>query len=68
MHGVTRPVALKVTMFKCIPHPFFKREWCGADLFGTLNAGRVRPGLRAPVGFQAGSDAAHQVEALAEGK
>jgi len=34
--GLTRPVALKVTMFKCIPHPFFKREWCGADLFGTL--------------------------------
>jgi polyisoprenoid-binding protein YceI len=29
--GVTKPVALKVTKFKCIIHPRLKREVCGAD-------------------------------------
>jgi len=31
LHGVTRPVELKITRFKCIPHPVFKRDLCGAD-------------------------------------
>jgi polyisoprenoid-binding protein YceI len=31
LHGVTRPVELKINRFKCIPHPVFKRELCGAD-------------------------------------
>jgi polyisoprenoid-binding protein YceI len=29
--GVTKPVALKVNKFKCIMHPRYKREVCGAD-------------------------------------
>jgi polyisoprenoid-binding protein YceI len=29
--GVTKPVALKVSKFKCIIHPRLKREVCGAD-------------------------------------
>lgn len=31
MHGVTRPVPLKIVHFKCTLHPMFKREICGAD-------------------------------------
>ena len=31
LHGVTKPVTLTVNQFKCIPHPFYKREVCGAD-------------------------------------
>lgn len=31
LHGVTKPVALKINSFKCIPHPMLKRELCGAD-------------------------------------
>lgn len=31
MLGVTKPVALKVNKFKCIMHPRYKREVCGAD-------------------------------------
>jgi polyisoprenoid-binding protein YceI len=30
--GVTRPVELEFESFKCIEHPFFKKEVCGADL------------------------------------
>jgi polyisoprenoid-binding protein YceI len=37
MHGVTKPVDLKVKSFKCMPHPVFKREVCGADALGTLH-------------------------------
>lgn len=29
--GVTKPVKLTVTAFKCAPHPFTKKEMCGAD-------------------------------------
>ncbi|TAK91360.1 MAG: polyisoprenoid-binding protein [Burkholderiaceae bacterium] len=31
MLGVTRPVALKINKFKCLMHPFYHREVCGAD-------------------------------------
>ena len=31
MLGVTKPVTLKVNKFKCIMHPRYKREACGAD-------------------------------------
>lgn len=36
LHGVTKPVNLKIKSFKCMPHPMFKREVCGADAWGTL--------------------------------
>lgn len=29
--GVTRPLELDIESFKCIEHPFLKREVCGAD-------------------------------------
>lgn len=31
MLGVTKPVKLNVTSFKCGPHPFNKKPMCGAD-------------------------------------
>jgi polyisoprenoid-binding protein YceI len=36
MVGVTRPVKLRVTAFKCGPHPFTKKQMCGADLEGSV--------------------------------
>lgn len=35
--GVTRPVALRIESFRCIRHPIFRREVCGADASGTLD-------------------------------
>ncbi|MES2512429.1 MAG: YceI family protein [Pseudomonadota bacterium] len=32
MLGVTKPVKLSVTAFKCAPHPFNKKPMCGADV------------------------------------
>jgi len=36
LHGVTRPVPLDIVMFKCVPHPVFKRELCGAEAKATI--------------------------------
>jgi polyisoprenoid-binding protein YceI len=35
--GVTRPVKLKINSFRCIDHPFYKKEVCGADAEGELD-------------------------------
>jgi polyisoprenoid-binding protein YceI len=37
--GVTKPVKLKVNSFKCIDHPFYKKEVCGADAEGEFHRG-----------------------------
>jgi polyisoprenoid-binding protein YceI len=37
LHGVTRPVTLKLNGVKCIPDPMLKRERCGADAVGSFN-------------------------------
>jgi polyisoprenoid-binding protein YceI len=36
MLGVTKPVALAINKFTCIPHPMLKREVCGADASGEF--------------------------------
>jgi polyisoprenoid-binding protein YceI len=48
LHGVTRPVTLTIDSFKCIPHPMYKRELCGADALAHFN--------RADFGLDAGKD------------
>jgi polyisoprenoid-binding protein YceI len=48
LHGVTRPVDLAITRFKCIPHPLNKRELCGADAHGDFR--------RDEFGIDAGKD------------
>ena len=37
MHGVTKPVTLKLESFKCIMNPMSKKEVCGADASATIN-------------------------------
>lgn len=36
MLGVTKPLKLSVTSFKCGPNPFTKKPMCGADAVATL--------------------------------
>jgi polyisoprenoid-binding protein YceI len=36
LHGITRPLTLEIDAFKCIPHPVFNREVCGADALATF--------------------------------
>ena len=48
LHGVTRPVELRIERFKCMPHPLNKRDWCGADATATFR--------RDDFGIDAGKD------------
>jgi len=36
LHGVTKPVTLKILSFKCMESPMTKKEVCGADAEGTI--------------------------------
>ncbi len=36
LHGVTRPMTLKIHLLKCVPHPMLKRDYCGADASGSF--------------------------------
>ena len=46
--GVTKPVALKVTSFKCAPNPFNKRPMCGGEATATHK--RSEFGMKAALG------------------
>ena len=35
--GVSQPLTLKINSLKCITHPIFRREYCGADAEGDLD-------------------------------
>jgi polyisoprenoid-binding protein YceI len=48
LHGVTRPLTLRIDHFKCMPHPLYKRDWCGADALGSFD--------RHAFGLDAGKD------------
>jgi polyisoprenoid-binding protein YceI len=37
LHGVTKPVALKIDSFLCKPNPMTKKEVCGADATAHFN-------------------------------
>ena len=37
MHGVTKPLNLKIDSFKCMPHPMLKREVCGVEASAEFN-------------------------------
>ncbi len=37
LHGVTKPLALKIESFKCMPHPLYKREVCGVEASATFD-------------------------------
>ena len=64
LHGITKPVELKINRFKCIPHPMLKRELCGADASAVFK--RDEFGLTAgkDYGFSMDVNLRIQLEAL----
>jgi polyisoprenoid-binding protein YceI len=66
MRGITRPVNLKLNLFKCIPHPIFKRELCGADAVATIKRDDFGLVAGKDYGFKMDVALRIQVEALAE--
>jgi polyisoprenoid-binding protein YceI len=65
MHGVTKPVVLQINSFKCMPHPLFKRELCGADALTVLNREEFGMDAGKPWGFSMDVTLRIQVEAIA---
>jgi polyisoprenoid-binding protein YceI len=64
LHGVSRPLDLKIGLFKCIPHPIFKRELCGADASGTFDRSEFGLSAGKDYGFRMDVPLRIQVEAL----
>jgi polyisoprenoid-binding protein YceI len=64
LRGVTKPVALQVKLFKCVPHPMLKRDYCGADALAVIQ--RDQFGLTAgkDYGFKMDVTLRIQVEAV----
>lgn len=66
LHGVTKPVDLKILSFKCMQHPMLKREVCGADALGTFKRDEFGIDFGKQYGFKMDVTLRIQVEALAE--
>jgi polyisoprenoid-binding protein YceI len=65
LHGKTNPVTLDIRKFKCIQHPMFKREDCGADIYATLDREQFGMPAGKEYGFSMAVDLRIQVEAIA---
>ena len=65
LHGVTKPLALKLNLLKCVPHPLFKRELCGADASTSFDRDAFGLDMGKAYGFKMNVDLRIQVEALA---
>lgn len=65
LHGVTRPLDLKIDSFKCMPHPMLKREVCGADALATFKRDAFGMDAGKPYGFSMDVTLRIQVEVIA---
>jgi polyisoprenoid-binding protein YceI len=64
LHGVTKPLVLQINSFKCIEHPLFKRDYCGADATTTFNRDDFALDAGKDYGFRMNVDLRIQVEAV----
>jgi len=64
LHGVTKPVTLQINLFKCIPHPIEKRDYCGADAVATFKRDEFGLPIGKEYGFSMDVNLRIQVEAL----
>ena len=65
LRGVTRPLTLTILSFKCMPHPVFKREVCGADALAHFNRDTFGIDMGKQYGFFMKTLLRIQVEAIA---
>jgi polyisoprenoid-binding protein YceI len=68
LHGVTKPLELKINSFKCIPHPMLKRELCGADASASFQRDAFGIDAGKDWGFSMDVTLRIQVEAVAQAK
>lgn len=63
LHGVTKPVKLKINSFLCKPNPVNKKETCGADASGKINREEFGVSYGKAYGFKQEVELQIQVEA-----
>jgi polyisoprenoid-binding protein YceI len=64
LHGVTRPVILKIDSFKCTVHPMSKKDICGANATGEINREDFGIAFGKQFGFDMKTGLQIQVEAI----
>ena len=64
LHGVTKPVDLKINSFKCMVNPMSKKEVCGADASGTFSRADFGVNMGQEMGFKQEVLLRIQVEAV----
>ena len=64
LHGVTKPVKLKINSFLCKPNPMSKKETCGADASGKINREDFGVSYGKAYGFKQDVDLQIQIEAV----
>jgi polyisoprenoid-binding protein YceI len=67
LHGVTKPVMLKIDSFKCMINPMSKKEVCGADGSATFNRSDFGISYGDKYGFKQEVKLQIQVEAIRAG-
>ena len=67
LHGITRPVELKIDLFKCIPHPMYKRELCGANASAVFKRDEFGLAAGKDYGFNMDVNLLIQMEAIQGG-
>jgi len=67
LHGVTKPVKLTITQFKCMVNPMSKKEVCGADASATFNRSDFGVNFGDKYGFKQDVKLQIQVEGIREG-
>jgi polyisoprenoid-binding protein YceI len=65
LHGVSKPVTLKINSFQCKDHPMKKKEFCGADASATINRDDFGIDFGKQMGFKMGVTLRIQIEATA---
>ena len=65
LHGVSKPVTLKINSFQCKDHPMKKKEFCGADASTTINRDDFGVDFGKQMGFKMGVTLRIQIEATA---
>ena len=64
VHGITKPLVLEIDAFKCMPHPVFKRDVCGADALATFKRDDFGMAAGKDYGFSMDVALRIQVEAI----
>lgn len=64
LHGVTRPLTLKILTFKCMVNPMLKKEVCGADAEATFQRDDFGVSVGKEFGFRMDTRLRISIEAI----